>query len=88
LEETGYQSALLKPVLEFYPSPGVLSEKMHIVEAWDLTPSQGQPDDDERIETGFFTISEILKMIQNREIHDGKTLVGMLLLFGSGFVLG
>ncbi len=88
LEETGYQSKVLKPVLDFYPSPGVLSEKMHIVEAWDLTPSQGQPDDDERIETGFFTISEILKMIQKREIRDGKTLVGMLLLFGAGFVLG
>ena len=30
-----------------------LSEKMHLVEAWDLTPSKGQPDDDERIETGI-----------------------------------
>ncbi len=83
LEETGYDAQTLKPLLEFYPSPGILSEKMHLVEAWDLTPSQGQPDADERIETGIFTIEEVLNMIQGNQIHDGKTLVGILLLFGS-----
>jgi ADP-ribose pyrophosphatase len=88
LEETGHQAHILKPVLEFYPSPGILSEKMHIVEAWDLTPSEGQPDDDEGIEIGLFTINEVLKMIQNHDIRDGKTLIGMLLLFGAGLVLG
>ena len=82
LEETGYCARVLKPFLEFYPSPGVLSEKMHLVEAWDLTPSQGQPDADERIEVGFFTVQKVMKMIQSKEIRDGKTLVGILLLFG------
>ncbi len=56
---------------------------MHLVEAWDLTPSQGQPDADERIETGVFTISQVIKMIQSNQIRDGKTLVGILLLFGT-----
>ena len=83
LEETGYHAGTLKPLLEFYPSPGILSEKMHLVEAWDLTPSKGQPDDDERIETGIFTIKNIIAKIQNKEIRDGKTLVGILLLFGN-----
>jgi len=83
LEETGYLARVLKPFLEFYPSPGLLSEKMHLVEAWDLTPSKGQPDADERIETGFFRVDKILEMIRRKEIRDGKTLVGILLLFGS-----
>ena len=83
LEETGYHARVLKPLLEFYPSPGILSEKMHLVEAWDLTPSKGQPDADERIETGFFTVNKVLEMIQSNEIRDGKTLVGILLLFGA-----
>jgi len=83
LEETGYHARILKPLLEFYPSPGILTEKMHLVEAWDLTPSKGQPDEDERIETGFFTIRQVLKMIQDNAIRDAKTLVGILLLFGS-----
>ena len=65
LEETGYHARILKPLLEFYPSPGILSEKMHLVEAWDLTPSKGQPDADERIEIGFFTVNQVIKMIQS-----------------------
>ena len=85
LEETGYHARDLEPILDFYPSPGILSEKMHLVRAWGLTPSQGQPDDDERIETGIFAISDVVKMIQEKKIHDGKTLVGILLLFGTTF---
>jgi ADP-ribose pyrophosphatase len=83
LEEAGYRARTLKPLLEFYPSPGILSEKMHLVEAWDLVPAKGQPDADERIETGLFTIPQIIKMIQGHKIEDGKTLVGILLLFGA-----
>lgn len=82
LEETGYRARVLKPLLDFYPSPGVLSEKMHLVEAWDLTPSQSQPEDDERIEIGCFSVSKIVEMIRSNEIRDGKTLVGVLLLVG------
>jgi ADP-ribose pyrophosphatase len=81
-EETGFQARVIKPLLKFYPSPGILSEKMHLVEAWDLTPSKAQPDADERIETGFFTVNKVIKMIQSNEIRDAKTLVGILLLFG------
>ncbi len=83
LEETGYDAGIIEPLLDFYPSPGILSEKMHLVEAWDLTPSQGQPDADERIETGFFTVDKVMEMIQSKEICDGKTLVGILLLFAA-----
>ena len=84
LEEAGYRARVIKPLLEFYPSPGILSEKMHLVEAWDLAPEQGEPDEDERIEVGLFTPDEVLKMVRNGKIHDGKTLVGILWLFGSG----
>jgi ADP-ribose pyrophosphatase len=85
LEETGHYARVLKPLLEFYPSPGILSEKMHLVEAWDLTPSKGQPDADERIEVGFFSVNKIIEMIRSKEIRDGKTLVGILLLFGGNW---
>jgi ADP-ribose pyrophosphatase len=82
-EEAGYHARTLKPLLEFYPSPGILSEKMHLVEAWDLTPSPGQPDEDERIETGIFTVEQVMSMIKSKKIHDGKTLVGILLRYGA-----
>lgn len=86
MEEAGYRARTLKPLLEFYPSPGILSEKMHLVEAWDLTPAKGVPDADERIEVGFFTLDEVMKLIRSRKIHDGKTLVGILWLSGGGSV--
>ncbi len=82
-EEAGFQARVIKPLLRFYPSPGILSEEMHLVEARDLTPSKGQPDADERIEIGFFTVDQVIKMIQRNEIRDAKTLVGILFLFGA-----
>ena len=83
LEETGYHARVLKPFLEFYPSPGILSEKMHLIEAWDLSPAKAQPDDDEQIEARFFSVEKIMKMVQSNEIRDAKTLVGILWLFGT-----
>jgi ADP-ribose pyrophosphatase len=80
-EEAGFDARVIKPLLDFYPSPGVLSEKMHLVQAWNLVPARSQPDADERIETGFFTVDQVREMIQGRKIHDGKTLVGLLFLF-------
>jgi len=80
LEETGFRAHVIKPVLEFYPSPGILSEKMTLVEAWDLKPSKGRPDEDERIEIGIFTVNEVLNMIKLNRILDGKTIVGILWL--------
>ncbi len=79
-EETGFDARVVKPLLDFFPSPGILTEKMHLVEAWNLTPSQKQPDADERIETGFFSLHQVMEMIKNGKIHDGKTLVGILFL--------
>ena len=86
LEETGYRARHVKPLLDFFPSPGILNEKMHLVEAWDLTQSQGQPDDDERIETGIFAVDDVMEMIRKKKIRDGKTLLGILWLFGDRFV--
>jgi ADP-ribose pyrophosphatase len=79
-EETGYRARVLKPLLEFYPSPGILSEKMHLVEARDLTLSQPKPDKDERIEVGLFAIGELARLVRSNKIRDAKTLVGILWL--------
>jgi ADP-ribose pyrophosphatase len=81
LEETGYRARVVKPLLEFYPSPGILSERMHLVEATGLTKSQAQPDEDERIEVGLFRPSELARLMQKNKLRDAKTLVGILWLF-------
>jgi ADP-ribose pyrophosphatase len=80
-EETGYRARTLKLLLMFYPSPGILSEKMHLVEARGLSPAKSQPDPDERIELGLFAVPELLDMVKRNAIRDAKTLVGILWLF-------
>lgn len=78
LEETGYRARSLRHVLSFYPSPGFLTERMHLVEAKGLVASQARPEPDERIEVGRFTRRELERMLASGRIRDGKTLVGVL----------
>jgi ADP-ribose diphosphatase len=77
-EETGYRARTLKRLFSFYPSPGILTEQMHLVEARDLTLSKASPEADERIEVADFSCDQIDELLRNKKIIDGKTLVGLL----------
>ena len=81
LEESGYRARRVRPLFDFFPSPGILTEKMFLVEATGLTLSKAQPDPDEKIEVGHFTPAQIMKMVKLKQIHDAKTLVGLLWYF-------
>ena len=77
-EEAGFRAHHCKLLLDFYPSPGVLSERMFLVEASGLAPTPTRPDADERIEVGTFTLTQVQNMLRQKKLHDGKTLVGLL----------
>ena len=81
-EETGYQARAWKSLFAFYPSPGFLSERMFLVEARGLCRAQSKPEPDEFIEVGAFSRNELRALIRQGRIKDGKTLVGLLWLFG------
>jgi ADP-ribose pyrophosphatase len=81
-EETGYTAGSFNLLFSFYPSPGVLSEKMHLFEAVDLVGGVAQPEADEKIQTKIFSLREVGQMIRAKKIQDGKTLVGLLWLLG------
>jgi len=49
-EETGYQARTWQKLAEFYPSPGVLSERTHLFVARDLTPGVLRLESDEQLE--------------------------------------
>jgi ADP-ribose pyrophosphatase len=83
LEETGYRARAVRRLISFYPSPGFLTERMHLVQARGLTPGPAQLEVDERIEVGRFTRSELRRMVSSGVIQDGKTLVALLMLFRS-----
>lgn len=77
-EETGYKAKKLKVLIEFYPSPGILTEKMYLVEASGLLKAPATPDADERIRVGRFTPAQLRARLRKRGFKDGKTLVGLM----------
>jgi ADP-ribose diphosphatase len=82
VEETGHKALSLKLLCKFFPSPGILSEKMHLFSARGLTRAAANPDPDELISARSFTHAELRRMIRTGRIRDGKTLAGLLWLFG------
>lgn len=79
IEETGYRAKRWTKHATYYASPGFLSEAMNIVLAEDLTVGDAQPEEDERIELRLTPLSEVLALINEGKIQDGKTLIGVLL---------
>ncbi|MBW8748192.1 MAG: NUDIX hydrolase [Acidobacteria bacterium] len=77
IEETGYRARSWKKLVRYYASPGFLGEWMEIYLATDLTDGEAQPEDDEKIEILRIRLSELLKMRNEGQIHDGKTIIGI-----------
>jgi ADP-ribose pyrophosphatase len=77
-EEVGYTARKLKKLLEFFPSPGFLSEKMVVFLAEGLTKGKSNPEDDEKIDQRIVTLSQAEEWIRKGKIRDAKTVAGIL----------
>jgi ADP-ribose pyrophosphatase len=82
IEETGYRANSWKLLTRYFASPGFLGESMHIYLARGIRAGEAQPEPDEQIEILQIPLSEAMKLIASGKIHDGKTLIGLLLLQG------
>jgi len=78
LEETGYRAKRLRVLFSFFPAPGFLTERMHVLLAEGLTAGAAQPEEDEQIEVRAYTKTELQKMIRRGIIQDGKSIAGIL----------
>lgn len=77
-EETPYTAENVRLVQTFYTAPGFCNEKMFLYFAENVQPnSQLKPDTDELLETVLMTRNEIIQAIENNEIQDAKTLIGL-----------
>lgn len=83
-EETGYQGRRFRRLLEFFPTPGFVSERMVVYLVEGLRPGPARPEADEKIVVSSFTLPELERRIRGGGIRDGKTIAG--LLFYSRFV--
>ncbi|MGB9605830.1 MAG: NUDIX hydrolase [Bryobacteraceae bacterium] len=79
LEETGYRARRWKKLIAFYPSPGYVTERMHVFLATSLQRGEAKPDEDERIRCRWFSRRELAVWLRAGRLVDGKTLVGLLL---------
>jgi ADP-ribose diphosphatase len=77
-EETGYSAAKWEELTQFYASPGILSERMYVYLATELTPGQPRREPNEQIENLVLSWDDALAMIDRGEIVDGKTIVALL----------
>jgi ADP-ribose pyrophosphatase len=81
-EETGYRAQRFHKLAEFFPTPGFLSERMHLYRATGLRPGPSRPEADESLQPKFFPGRELGRMLARGRLRDGKTLVGVLLELG------
>jgi ADP-ribose pyrophosphatase len=79
IEETGYRAKRWMLLTKYFASPGFLGEWMQIYLARDIRDGAATPEPDENIEVFRLTLSEALALVAANKIHDGKTLIGLLL---------
>lgn len=78
LEETGYTARRFRKLLDVFPTPGFVSERMLVYLAEGLRPGDAQPESDERITARRFTRAELEQMIRRGTLRDAKSIVGIL----------
>jgi ADP-ribose pyrophosphatase len=79
IEETGYRAKRWTLLTKYFASPGFLGEWMQIYLARDIREGVSQPEADENIEVFRLPLSEALALVAANKIHDGKTLIGLML---------
>lgn len=85
LEETGYRLAKPELLLSFYPTVGILDERIHlyygIVYGYDKIEKGGGLDTEkEFIDIIELSFAEAFSMLDKGEIVDGKTIIGLFYL--------
>src|ERR1700754_1769200 len=79
IEETGYRAKRWTLLTKYFASPGFLGEWMQIYLARDIREGIAKPEPDEHIEVFRLPLSQALALVAENKIHDGKTLIGLLL---------
>jgi len=75
-EEAGRAAGRWEPLISFYPSPGVLSEELHVFLAQDLRVSEAEREEEDlRVES--LPLDEAHRRIAAGEIRDAKSIIGI-----------
>ena len=78
-EETGFTAEKWIHLTDMYTTPGFSNELIGVYLAQNLKSGETEFDDDEFIDLIKMPLSEAVRMARAGEIHDSKTIVGLLL---------
>ncbi len=79
IEETGYRAGNLEPLAQFFLSPGVLDERMHVFLATQLTAGSAEREPNEEIENLVVPWEQAIQWTLDGTIQDAKTIVALML---------
>lgn len=77
-EETGYTADRVERLTTIYTTPGFTDERIHLFTAHGLHAGEHEREADEFVEVHQIRWSEVLRMVREGEIVDGKSVVTIL----------
>ncbi len=73
------QAGRLQHLVTFYPSPGFLTEAVHVYLATDLSPRR-LPGEEEDLEVVRVPVEQAQALVRSGQIVDSKSIIGLLWL--------
>jgi ADP-ribose pyrophosphatase len=78
IEETGYRAKRFRIFLDVFPAPGFLEERMYILLAEGVSPGKAEPEEDEKIISRAYSVTELKQLIRKGQLRDAKSVAGIL----------
>lgn len=79
-EETGYKAKKMRFLCKIYTAPYISNDLQYIYKAYDLQKKEQKLEKGEVISVRKVKLKDALKMIQEGEIDDAGTMIGLLML--------
>ncbi len=77
-EEIGYRSEEIHHLVDYHSAAAYTSERIAIFYTESLIPSRQHLDENEFVQIERYTLDELVDMIRQGEITDGKTIAGLM----------
>lgn len=77
-EEAGVSARRWEKLGEFFSSPGVLTEVIHLFLAQDLEPADASPEDHEVLEVSWVPLRYAVDLAASGRLQDAKSVIGLL----------
>src|SRR5205823_14665655 len=78
-EEIGMRAGRTEHLITFYPSPGFLTEAVHVYAARDLVPHRLHAEEED-LTVVRVPLAKAIALVGQGEIVDAKSIIGLLLL--------